>query len=264
MKSRTCGVFVISILSGIFLSVMFVNPYTNKLSITNLVLQLSGSRGELPLGVSLPELVSFSMRLIPEWIFECYFGVSLYKHFCVASIYVFSRQPNRTRWYLREFLKIGLFTIAFQLLLLLSVVFTTMLRYQLHIDETGVLYIFVHLFVRTLWTFSMTALINLVAIFKGSGGSFGGIVGMQGVLIVLLKIVKIAPNIIKWNPIAWLVLGWQNCGFQFLASSFDPVYSGFLLEDSIMRVSILCVSLVAIGAIVINKHSLLVLNTEID
>ena len=37
--------------------------------------------------------------------FELYIGVYLYRHFCTASVYVFSRTIHRTRWYIKECLK---------------------------------------------------------------------------------------------------------------------------------------------------------------
>lgn len=66
-----------AVLCGALLSLAFVNPHNGKITLAELVLQLSGSRGDLPLGTSLPELLSFSIKMAPYFLFELYIGVKL-------------------------------------------------------------------------------------------------------------------------------------------------------------------------------------------
>lgn len=54
-----------AVLCGALLSLAFVNPHNGQITLAELVLQLSGSRGDLPLGTSLPELLSFSIKMAP-------------------------------------------------------------------------------------------------------------------------------------------------------------------------------------------------------
>lgn len=65
-----------AVLCGALLSLAFVNPHNGQITLAELVLQLSGSRGDLPLGTSLPELLSFSIKMAPYFLFELYIGVS--------------------------------------------------------------------------------------------------------------------------------------------------------------------------------------------
>ena len=77
---------------GSLLAFSYINPYNGQITLSELILQLSGSRGEFPLGFSsLPELLSFSSKLLPSFLFELYVGTSLYQHFFAASVYIFSR-----------------------------------------------------------------------------------------------------------------------------------------------------------------------------
>ena len=49
---------------GSLLAFSYINPYNGQITLSELILQLSGSRGEFPLGFSsLPELLSFSSKL---------------------------------------------------------------------------------------------------------------------------------------------------------------------------------------------------------
>ena len=76
---------------GSLLAFTYINPYNGQITLSELILQLSGSRGEFSLGFSsLPELLSFSSKLLPTFLFELYVGTSLYQHFCTASVYIFS------------------------------------------------------------------------------------------------------------------------------------------------------------------------------
>ena len=59
-----------AVLCGALLSLAFVNPHNGQITLAELVLQLSGSRGDLPLGTSLPELLSFSIKMAPYFLFE--------------------------------------------------------------------------------------------------------------------------------------------------------------------------------------------------
>lgn len=50
-----------------------------------------------------PQYIStFSFEYIPIFVFQILFATNIYKHFCSASIYFFSRNANRIKWYLKE------------------------------------------------------------------------------------------------------------------------------------------------------------------
>ena len=71
-NERNYIVFFAAILSGIILSYSYVSPYSGYITLSELVLQLSGSGGELALGFNSVEIVGFAMRLTPIWILEMF------------------------------------------------------------------------------------------------------------------------------------------------------------------------------------------------
>lgn len=167
MKYKIHVAIVLALIGGLLLSLAFINPYSGNTTLSELVLQLSGSRGEFPLGTSLPELVSLVMRMIPGYVFEIYFGTVLYRHFCTASIYVFSRYPKRLKWYFNELLTTGGIAFLYQSLLLVTVIFIATLRYQLQIDTAGIILLVYHLLLHMLWLYFITLCVNLLAIRLG-------------------------------------------------------------------------------------------------
>lgn len=44
-KNNYCFLILLAVAGGIFLSIMYVNPYNGSITLSELVLQLSGSRG---------------------------------------------------------------------------------------------------------------------------------------------------------------------------------------------------------------------------
>ena len=93
--------YKVGILSGGILSIVFINPYDGRILVSEAILQLSGSSGAFP-PPAFKDLISFTIRMIPDYMFELYIGIELYRHFVQQSVYVFSRTPNRSRWYIRE------------------------------------------------------------------------------------------------------------------------------------------------------------------
>ena len=71
-------VILIGILSGICISLGFIRPFDGVITLSELVLQLSGSRGELSMSCNLVELIGFMLRMMPNYIMILVFGNKLY------------------------------------------------------------------------------------------------------------------------------------------------------------------------------------------
>ena len=59
-----------SFLFGVWLSVTFVNPYDSSLTLSYLVFQLGGARGDILLEFNMLDLLEFSLRLVPNLVFQ--------------------------------------------------------------------------------------------------------------------------------------------------------------------------------------------------
>jgi len=103
MKLRRYGWYItIGVVCGVMLSFSRVNPYMGQITLHELVFQLSGSRGEFVLGLYYGAMVDFAFLMLPFFLYQFYGGIQLYRQFCVASVYVFSRTTNQVKWYLTE------------------------------------------------------------------------------------------------------------------------------------------------------------------
>lgn len=268
-RQRTSSILLLGLCCGILLSFAYINPYSNKLTFAELVLQLSGSRGDLPLGLSLSELLTFNVKFIPYFLFELLVGTSLYRHFCTASVYIFSRTPNRILWYLRECSVILAFSLIYQIVLIISSYAVTCYRYEVVWNYSGFVLMLIHITLYGLWLFSMTLLINIISLLLGSEISFTITLGGQSAMIALLaflkifefnyKLFSIAANV---NPISHLVVGWQSCNIECINNIVLPNEIAIPLWFSFLYVSLISLVILIIGGVIIQKRDIITTDSE--
>lgn len=260
-KYQNGSIYLAAVIAGIFLSVSYVNPYEGKIFLSELVLQLSGSRGEFVLNYeNALELVELAMRLLPDVIMEAFLGIALYRHFCTASVYVFSRCADRGKWYWKEMLSVGRDIFIFQGIMMAMVIIAAVCRCQVQMDMPGVYLLACHLTLYSLWSYSMVVLINLLALKFGSSLSFTVVMAVQSIGIVLLGAGKMA---MRFNPIARLVLGWQRSFVPKVDSIQTSAFENFYMEESLLVLAVINIVLLIIGAAIVKNHDLLISDSEI-
>lgn len=269
IKYKLPVIFIMGLLFGMGQAAAFVNPYAGTCTLSELVLQLSGSRGKFEMGFNIVELLSFTIRILPAFIFEAYVGTELYQYFCTASVYVFSRTPNRMRWYANEVFAIAILVIIYELTLLSSTLLVTLFRYQVEFDGAGLALCACHFALYTLWTYALTVMVNLLAVLFGSSVSFMLLTGAQLVMISLLILVNVfqedtalAALLMKLNPISHLVLGWHSSTVESLNLALHSPYNGLFLHSSLLIMVVLCGVAVLLGAFFVQRHDLLISNVE--
>lgn len=269
---RFPAVLALGLACGAFLSFAFINPYYGEITITELVLQLSGGRGDIQMSANLLNLLEYSARQVPCILFELYIGTNLYRHFCTASVYVFSRTTDRLGWYRRECLSIAALALVFQAALLGSALTVALLRYTVVWDATGAQMFAAHAALYFLWTFAMTLLTNLLAMGAGSELAFASVFGGQAVGITLLIFLELLENnlplysvYMNINPIARLILGWHTFAVEACEANGDfwqTVYAELSLPVSFLYLAAVAALITAGGAVLVQKHDLLAADAE--
>ena len=272
MKYRL--LFLIAVAGGLYLSLMYINPHNGVIVLSELILQLSGSRGGFALGFSYSELASFGMRLFPGFIMELYVGIMLYRHFCTASIYVFSRYPYRVKWYWGEVGRLGGAVCIFNLLLLAVTILATAIRYELQADSAGIMLLMYHFLIHSLWIYVMALSVNLFAMYFGSSTAYVLVISAQLVCIVLLNLMDSLvkyyddmltyENVVIWNPIAHLVLGWHGSSVESIDQALASSYMQMDLNGSLIMLFLLGMLVTSAGVYIIKKHDLLVSDLETE
>lgn len=269
IKNKIFPLLIAGILSGGILSIVFINPYDGRILVSEAILQLSGSSGAFPLTPAFKDLISFTIRMLPDYMFELYIGIELYRHFCTASVYVFSRTPNRSRWYIREVLEVAVAVFGYQVIKIFAAMSVTFLRYQIEPDHFGFFLLVFHIIVYSLWVFNVSLLINLISIKYGSNNAFIWIVGIQIFMTALLELVQIFESnltltkiFLNVNPIAHLVVGWHTGTIKELKNSLEVTY--IRLDFKVTLVTMLAISIfsVIVGMYLVSQHEFLILNAN--
>lgn len=254
---------------GVLLSIAYVKPYTNQIRLSEMVLQLSGARGTFILETTPGELLSYCAKTLPYLLFELYFGIHVYRHFCTASVYIFSRTPHRIRWYIKECLALIVAIVLFQTVMLAMTIATTWLRHELIWDMAGVKLLIIHALLYTFWTFAMTLLVNLFSITYGSGTAFTITFGGQTVLLVLLSVLTPLENnvelyafVMNINPMSHLVIGWHSAAIEWTGYLTVGIVSTLSLFSSFAYLSLIAVVVGIAGAICIQRQDVIVADSE--
>lgn len=277
MKRRIVIVCLLALLFGGFMSIYYVNPYGGEIALSELLFQLSGSRGEFALRFSANELLSFAMLMVPGWVLEAFLGIELYRHFCTASIYVFSRCEDRRRWYWKEMLLLGAEIFLFQILTIAAALTISCFRFDVKISQAGMILLVYHILVQFFWTYSAAIAVNLLALKAGSSVGFAIVIFAQTFCVGLLGFGQVIERfyeenitamnlLVKLNPISHLVLGWHSSYMQSVDAMLKQS-TGIPCESFYAEISLLCLLIVnaiilKIGSIVIGKHDLLISDAE--
>lgn len=116
-----------------YFSAMYISPYENAITLSEAVLQLSGSYGVYNMGFSVSQLVTFlwnSFRFSHGNVWRNY----ILQTFLHSQYICFSRQTNRRLWYCRECLLLGIKCLCFVGCYLICALLLAFLRFHLVID----------------------------------------------------------------------------------------------------------------------------------
>lgn len=256
--------FPAALLFGLWLSLSYINPHDGTIPLNILVCQLSGARGTFPMEINLTALLGLTLRLTPFLVFQALAGISFYRHYCTASVYIFSRMPNRLLWYAKECSILTLQTLLYQALALAIAIGCAAIRCDITQLSQGVPVLVYHLLIWSLWTLAFTLGVNLLAIYVGSSTAFAILAAIQVACISALMAVKhlsdqsptLAASLARSNPASCLILSWQT------GRNFQVMGGSLLLEGSLTRVLLAAVVVAVVGGILVQRHDLLISDTD--
>lgn len=172
-------------------------------------------------------IVEITYWFIPLLLFQILYGTCIYRHFCCASIYFFSRCCNRIEWFLKEVLLLYLAAVLYLMILVASGFFAALLFGPVKMDGLSWILLGYYLLIHSLFLLITTLLINLLSILFTSNVSFALVEGMNlsGMAAFCLTGTCFIPDeallprytwILKVNPIAHLI-------FSVHGSSIDSL-----------------------------------------
>ncbi len=258
---------------GLFHS-MYLMSESGTIGISDIVMQCSlSANGVIPF-----YLIEITLGMMPFFIFQIVFGTIIYRHFCIASVYYFSRCNARIQWFLREMLKVFMFSVLHSVLIPVIVIGITAVHSSIHFDKEGIILFIYLVFIQSLWLFFITMMMNLISIRIGSQNGFMITSAVQLTFIILLGIWdKLLPlkNIdldqiarngfwLKWNPISHLIFNWHTSNNAAIDRYIHNFEFSFEFYESILVFSSFSIVIIVIGCVIIKYHDLIVSNIETE
>ncbi len=227
-------------------------------------------------GVSIGKssVVEFVIAWFPILFFQVWLGNYIYEHYCVSSVYFFSRCTKKVSWYLREVGKLYLWALLYVLVMfmgayLLGVFGNT--GHHIYWDETAGILLFYYVAIYSLWLFGTTLLINIVGIIWDSSKGFMMVVGAQMICTALYAVLSEWLNfmeytegememqvlVLKLIPVSNLVLKWHSnhlAGTPILEGAFGFEYE-FIY--SVVGMFVMSCLVIVVGVYVVKRSDFL-------
>lgn len=174
--------------------------------------------------VSVGALPEFARNLVPVLLYQAVFGGYLYRHFCTASVYYFSRCAKKAAWFLKESGKLYLYGLVYEMVYFSSGIFIVAVTAGARAGIDEILFFLITIWIYSMFLFLTTLMVNLIAIAVNSVAGFGIVAGAELFFSTLFavwedwidfnlyEVSEMTAQIwaIKCNPISHLVLTWHS------------------------------------------------------
>lgn len=193
------------------------------------------------------DIVLLAMDMFPVIVFEVVYGIYIYRRFCTASVYYFSRQDNRLSWYGCECLKLFGYTVMFfGSYAIFHIIYGTSVM-GIKMDSNGFYTLCCCLMMQIMYTFIFVFWINMLSILFGGQNATVLIMGIQYAFVFLLQVAeyeKKVTDVYSWklylNPFANVVAAWHsdipqgNLLETKFTTSHSVIYFSFILIVSVI------------------------------
>ncbi len=265
---RIYRVVLFAAVSGMLLGFILLSANTAE-DLFDIINKLGFSEFGIPLSYS-----NVILWYAPYILFEAVWGTWIYGRFCTASVYYFSRQKARGRWFWQEALKLFFQVFCFLAVLAVCTALPEMCLRKIGITiEAAVLFGY-YLAIHTLWLYGVTLLINILSIRWGSNAGFLFAAGIQTLCISLFSVLeRFMPvdeetglmqnaEVLKLNPISHLVLKWHSSEMENIERRLDWFGISFGLNESAAWFLLFAVCVSAAGFFIIKHQEFIVNNRE--
>lgn len=252
-----------------FFSIFNYTKNVPEITLSDIVL-MTGLNGVDYYPQYLPEITYW---FVPLLLFQIFFGTYIYRHFCSASVYFFSRNCKRISWFLKEVVKLYLFTLMYLSILIFSGVLITSVFVKIIIDEAFFLIFIYYLLIYSLFLLVTTLGINILSVMFSSNVSFAIV---ESILIFGIAVFSIMGNyfitgeamldkytwMLKLNPVSHIIFSVHSSKISGINELINEKSIVFDLDLSVLMLLIASVIVIISGCFVISKHDFVDINKE--
>ena len=217
-------------------------------------------------------IMSITHWFVPLLTFQILFGTYIYRHFCSASVYYFSRNKNRIKWYLQETAKLYVFVLCYLGGMLLSGIAITAMQRPIIFDNASIGILLYYLLIHSLYLFVTTLGINILSIRFSGITAFGVVEGINlsaiaiftllGSVIDEIELIQKHSWIFKVNPFAHLVFTIHSSRIKVINTVINIKGIQFDLNVSVIFFAILVTCTMFLGGVGVNQCEFLTNSKE--
>lgn len=222
-----------------------------------------------------PQYISmFTFQYMPLFIFQIFFATYIYKHFCSASVYYFSRSINRINWFLKEVTKIYANAVIYLLTMCASEMIVISMFSTITVDSSAIIITLYYIFIYSLYLLATTLAINVASIMFSSNIGF---ITVQSIILLSISVFFLLGNyikddiltekiimLLKSNIIANLIFTIHSSRIGKISNLINIKGINFDLNFSIIYYLVLCVAIIIIGCFVVEKHEFIINSKEME
>lgn len=251
----------VALLWGIFQSIYFLST-SGDLLFSDLIFRF----GFAEVDFNIFYLSELSINLLPFILFQAFFGTYIYQHFTTASVYYFSRQPDRVKWFYKECVKLYALALLYPIMMVISGTLVASVTNEVIFNQGSIILFVYYVLIHSLWLYLTTLLINIISIKFDSSYGFVSVIGFQlaGVVALLLweNVFPLVDTpyiarhafLLKLNPISHLILSWHSSPIDGYIERLNSLNIDFSFNTSVISFLILSIIVGVIGSIVVKRQ----------
>ena len=268
--------FLIGSLIGLYFSLYFIG-LGSDVYFSDIVIKCAFGVHD----ISYHEIINISMELFSILILVFLYGNDIYKRFCIASVYFFSRCTNRIRWFVKESIVLFINVFLYVLIIPTSCMIIACINNNIIFDIGSIGLCIYYLLIYTFYLYSIVLGTNILAIKLGSvkGFSIITIFLLSSVTLVTLwekifplvisdevtlEMVMKNGELLKFNPITHLILKWHTSIIPEINEKIGFFLIEYDLNCSLITSVILFFTIYLVSVFVIKRLDLVMLCKEME
>lgn len=222
--------------------------------------------------------LSYVQSMLPMILFQICFGTYIYQHYSTGSVYYFSRQPNRGKWFMKESFKLFLFSLTYTIILLTTAFVLHQISRGVVVHRNQLILVPYFILVFSLWNFAMALLINVLAMKIKSHTAFIFVLLSQFVQIAAFDLVETFYDPVaeisrltstsevrlQLIPFAHNVLEWHSSTNPTLNAELNALGINFPLSRTLLLFAVISLICLIVGKLVVDRHEILVYDLDAD
>lgn len=219
-------------------------------------------------------MINFVVYYFPVLLFQIIMGTYIYRHFCTASVYYFSRVQCRIRWYIKEAAKLYLMVAVYLIIVVAVAAIIAALGGGISFTYDSIILFVYYIIIQSLWLYAFTLLSNVLSVKCGSSNAFAYTLGFQALCMLYFAMLQNyfvfegVDNVrgrvaaLKLNPISHIVLHWHSSKINSVNDKLNAFAIDFDLNESVIVCLCIAAAVSVAGGFIIKNQELIVINRE--